>query len=60
VAAYLRYNFPSPTTECVLAMADVGEKGNYYPDSKPKETAWWLWQILKAAVLGGGKKMKLV
>lgn len=60
VAAYLRYNFPSPTTECVLAMADVGEKGEYYSNGTAKETSWWLWQIIKAAVIGGGKRKKLL
>lgn len=50
VAAYLREKFPGPVTEAVIAMADVGDKGIDYPNGKTKETAWWLWQILRASV----------
>lgn len=55
VAAYLRESFPSPATEAVIAMADVGDKGIDYTKGKTAETIWWLWQILRAAVMGGRK-----
>ncbi|RDL34533.1 PfpI endopeptidase-like protein [Venustampulla echinocandica] len=59
VAAYLRYNFPGPTTEAVLSMADVGEKGLDYGKSVARVQLGWLWWILKALTVGGGKQKKL-
>lgn len=60
VGAYLRHNFPGPTTEAVLAMADVGEKGVYYTDGKVSNNVWWLWQILRAVTFGNGKQKKIL
>jgi len=59
VAAYIRENLPGPASEAALAMADVGGKGIDYTTSKPKETLWWLWQILKALTVGNGKQKKI-
>jgi len=59
VAAYIRENFPGPTAEAVLAMADVGDKGSDYSTGKTKETLWWLWQILRALTVGNGKQKRL-
>lgn len=58
VAAYLREKLPGPATEAVIALAEVGDKGIDYNTGKTKETAWWLWLILKSAVLGVGKSKK--
>ncbi|MCJ1453486.1 hypothetical protein MMC28_003833 [Mycoblastus sanguinarius] len=55
VAAYVRENWPGPTAEAVLAMADVGERGEQYGSSKAGENAWWLWQILRAWISGPRK-----
>jgi hypothetical protein len=59
VAAYIRENFPGPAAEAALAMADVGDKGSEYTNSRSGETFWWLWQILKAMTVGNGKSKKL-
>lgn len=52
----MRETFPGPATEAVIAMADVGTKGSDYTKSKTSETLWWLWQILKAVMLGRSKQ----
>lgn len=59
IAAYLRDKFTSPTTEAVIAMADVGEKGVVYTTSNVRENGWWLWQILKAVWFGIGKEKRV-
>lgn len=59
VAEYIRQNFPGPAANAVLAMADVGTKGIDYPTGKPRETLWWLWQILKSFTVGNGKHKSL-
>jgi hypothetical protein len=56
VAAYIREKLPGPASEVVIAMADVGEKGIDYPNGKTTETVWWLWQILKAWIMGQKQK----
>ena len=56
VAAYIREMYPGPAAEAVMALADVGGRGIDYPDGKAKQTAWWLFQILKAWAMGGKKK----
>jgi putative intracellular protease/amidase len=56
VAAYMRQSFPGPATEAVIAMADVGDKGIDYANGKTAENVWWLWQILKAALIGSRKR----
>ena len=48
VAAYVRNKWPGPTTEVVLAMAEVGERGQEYGISKASDNAWWLWTIVRA------------
>jgi len=58
VAAYLRAKFPGPTTEVVLALAEVGERGVNYSVGSTGNTLWWLWQILRSAVMGIGRKKK--
>lgn len=61
VAGYMRNKFPGPLTDTMLAMADVGEKGVEYGTSARVDTMWWVWQILRAAVVGlGAKKRKEV
>ena len=52
VAAYLRERWPGATTEAVLAMADVGDRGAEYSTGKAAESMWWLWQIFKAWMVG--------
>lgn len=59
VAAYMRETWPGPTTEAVLAMADVGGRSQNYDNSKIGDDAWWLWQILRAW-LGGSKRSGMV
>jgi hypothetical protein len=59
VAAYIREKFPGPAAEAAVNMADVGEKGIEYSKSKPRETLWWLWQILKSLTVGNGKPKKV-
>jgi hypothetical protein len=59
VAAYLREKYAGPVAEAVLAMADVGGKGIDYSTGKARDNAWWLWQILKAVILGIGKEKKV-
>ena len=58
VAAYIREKFPGPAAEAALAMAGCGEKGIEYTSSTSQDNAWWLWQIVKAAVWGNGKAKK--
>lgn len=48
VAAYIRATWPGPTTEALLAMADVGDRKAEYGNGQARENAWWLWQILRA------------
>ncbi|KAG9238656.1 PfpI endopeptidase-like protein [Amylocarpus encephaloides] len=60
VAAYLRHNYPSPTTEMVLAMADVGEKGIDYSQSKAGMNIWFVFQIIRAGLFCGGKRTKVL
>ena len=50
VAAYIRERWPGPTTEAVLAMADVGDRGIDYKTGKAADNAWWLWQICRGLV----------
>lgn len=57
IAAYIRENFPGPAAEAAIEMAGVGDKGIEYTKSKSGETLWWLWQILKALIVGN-KKVK--
>ncbi|KAL8825376.1 MAG: hypothetical protein Q9191_004459 [Dirinaria sp. TL-2023a] len=52
VAAYLRERWPGPTTEAVLAMADVGDRGAEYSSGKAADGVWWLWQIFRGWVFG--------
>ena len=59
IAGYLREKFPGPASEAALAMADVGDKGVEYSKSKPRETLWWLWQILRSLTVGNGKRKGL-
>ena len=47
VAAYIRERWPGVTTEAVLAMADVGNRGPEYKTGKAADNMWWLWQILR-------------
>ncbi|KAK0119028.1 hypothetical protein ONS96_012097 [Cadophora gregata f. sp. sojae] len=60
IAAYIREKLPGPAAEAVLEMADVGDKGVNYTRSKSGDIIWWLWQILKAVVVGkiSSKKKK--
>ena len=48
VAEYIRTMWPGPTAEAVLAMADVGDRGQEYRNGTASENAWWVWQILRA------------
>ena len=48
VAAYIREKWPGPTTEAVLAVADVGERPQHYGASTVSNNAWWLWTIVRA------------
>ena len=50
VAAYVRETWPGPTAEAVLAMADVGDRGQEYRTGQARDNAWWVWQILRAWV----------
>ena len=52
VAAYIRENWPGPTANAVLAMADIGGRNVDYESSKAAEGAWFGWQILKALTMG--------
>ena len=52
VAAYLKEKYPGPLSEAVCAMADVGEKGEFYDTKISVDTAWWLGQILRALFQG--------
>jgi len=56
VAAYIRERFLGPAAEAAIAMADVGEKGIGYSKGKTYESMFFLWQILKAFVIGVGKQ----
>ena len=40
-------------------MADVGQRGIEYTNSKSSDTLWWFFQILKALTTGNGKKKKV-
>ena len=48
VAAYIRDKWPGPTAEAVLAMAEVGDRGQEYESSRAGTNAWWLWTIVRA------------
>ena len=48
VAAYIRDKWPGPTAETVLAMAEVGDRGQEYGSSKAGDNAWWLWTVVRA------------
>ncbi|PVH88340.1 PfpI endopeptidase-like protein [Cadophora sp. DSE1049] len=52
VAAFIREKMPGPAAEAVLEMAGVGDKGIDYTRSNSGDTIWWLWQILKAVLVG--------
>lgn len=52
VAAYLKQKYPGPMSETVCAMANVGEKGEFYDTKVSVDTAWWLGQILRALFQG--------
>lgn len=52
VAAYLKEKYPGPISQAVCAMADVGEKGEFYDTKVSVDNAWWLGQILRALFLG--------
>ncbi|ORX93756.1 PfpI endopeptidase-like protein [Clohesyomyces aquaticus] len=61
VAAYIRQRWPGSLSETVCAMADVGERGQYYTVGKTRDTAWWVWNIFRAwsvGLVGGGGKEK--
>ncbi|KAL2064997.1 hypothetical protein VTL71DRAFT_4137 [Oculimacula yallundae] len=58
VAAYIREKFPGPAAEAALEMAGVGDKGIDYERSKSGDTLWWLWQILKAVIVGNSSVKK--
>lgn len=48
VAAYIREKWPGPTSEAILAMAEVGERPQEYGISKMSNNAWWLWTVVRA------------
>lgn len=51
VAAYIRETWPGPTTEAVLAAADVGDRGAEYRTGQAAENVWWLWQISRGWIM---------
>jgi len=55
VAAYIREKWPGPTTEAVLAAADVGDRGAEYRTGQAAENVWWLWQIFRGWMVGSRK-----
>lgn len=58
VAAYARLSgrFPGPVAEVALVMTDTGDRPQLYDTGKAAFTLGIVWQILKAAVMGFGKK----
>ncbi|KAK3717444.1 hypothetical protein LTR37_005834 [Vermiconidia calcicola] len=52
IAAFIKEKIPGPMSEAICAMADVGDKGEYYNSSVGVDNAWWLGQILRALFLG--------
>lgn len=52
VATYIRETWPGPTTEAVLAMADVGGRDVDYNSGQAADNLWWLWQTLRGWVAG--------
>ena len=52
VAAYLKEKYPGPLSEAVCAMAEVGDKGEFYDTKVSIENAWWLGQIIRALLFG--------
>ncbi|KAK3903085.1 hypothetical protein C8A05DRAFT_14935 [Staphylotrichum tortipilum] len=58
VAAYARLSghFPGPVAELGLLMTDTGDRSQLYGTSKAAMTLGVVWQILKAVLMGMGKK----
>jgi hypothetical protein len=52
VAAYLKEKYPGPLSETVVAMADVGDKGEFYDTKVSVDNVWWLGQIIRALFQG--------
>lgn len=61
VAAYARQKsqyFAGPLVELALILTDVGDRPQEYTTGKTVFTIGVIWQILKAAVMGFGRKTK--
>lgn len=58
VAAYARTSgrFPGPVAELGLVMTETGDRPQKYETGKMAMTLGVVWQILKAALMGFGKK----
>ncbi|KAF2175714.1 class I glutamine amidotransferase-like protein [Zopfia rhizophila CBS 207.26] len=52
VAAYLRNRWPGRLSETVIAMADVGGRGQEYPTGDARNSAWWVFNIFRTWVGG--------
>ncbi|KAF2008094.1 class I glutamine amidotransferase-like protein [Amniculicola lignicola CBS 123094] len=57
VAAYMRQSerFEGQLVDTVLAIADVQDRGQEYKAGKVADSAWWVWNILRAWVGGMGR-----
>lgn len=55
VAAWIREHYPGPLSDLVLAMTDVGDRGQEYGEGKALNTLWWMITLLRVWLWSGRK-----
>jgi len=50
--------FPGPLAEVTCKMADVGDRGQKYSEGQAAFTLGFVWQLLRAWIMGFGKNKR--